>query len=247
MAGLDWLTARPIAHRGLHDPKKGVIENTLSAARAAVEGGYSIELDVQPDRNLVPVVFHDDTLDRLTTGSGAVGGLTAEQLAAIPFKDTQDRIPTLKAFLDFVNDRVPVIVEVKTDNTGMADFCARVAEVLQGYEGRVAVMSFDPGAVDAFRRLVPALPRGIVAESFREDKPEGTTWWDRFKLRHLLHAGRTKPHFVSYCVDDLPAIGPLVLRWIFGLPLITWTVRTEDQRRHSDFWADQITFEGFLA
>ncbi|WP_436641259.1 glycerophosphodiester phosphodiesterase [Microbaculum sp. FT89] len=247
MAGLDWLTARPIAHRGLHDAENGVIENTLSAARAAMEAGYTIELDVQPDRDLVPVVFHDDTLDRLTTGSGPVSALTAKELAGVPFKGTDDRIPTLNDFLGVVGDRVPVIVEVKTDFTGMPEFCARIAEVLTGYKGRVAVMSFDPGTVDAFRRIAPALPRGIVAESFRQDKPEGMTWWDVFRLRHLLHGWRTKPHFVSYCVDDLPAVAPLALRWVFGLPLITWTVRSEKQRRCSDTWADQITFEGFRA
>lgn len=247
MAGLDWLTACPIAHRGLHDAKNGVIENTLSAARAAMEAGYSIELDVQPDRDLVPVVFHDFTLDRLTTGSGPVSALSAKELAGIAFKGTDDRIPTLSDFLAVVSDHVPVIVEVKTDFTGMPEFCARIADVLKDYEGRVAVMSFDPGTVDAFRRIAPALPRGIVAESFRQDKPEGMTWWDVFRLRHLLHGWRTKPHFVSYCVDDLPAVAPLALRWLFGLPMITWTVRSEKQRRRSDTWADQITFEGFRA
>jgi glycerophosphoryl diester phosphodiesterase len=247
MAGLDWLTARPIAHRGLHDTGNGVIENTLSAARAAIDGNYAIEIDVQPDRDLVPVVFHDATLERLTEASRPVAAYSAAELAEVPFKDTTDRIPTLKAYLEAVNDRVPVIIEVKTDSTGMPDFCARIAAVLTDYKGRVAVMSFDPEAVAAFRRIAPALPRGIVAESFRRHTPKGTTWWDRFRLRHLLHAGRTRPQFISYRVVDLPAAAPLVLHWMFGLPLITWTVRTEEQRRRSDRWADQITFEGFRA
>jgi len=247
MAGLDWLTARPVAHRGLHDADRGVLENTLSAARAAIEGDYAIEIDVQPDRDLEPVVFHDETLDRLTTGSGKVAALSAAELADIPFKATSDRIPTLRAFLEAVDGRVPVIVEVKTDGTGMADFCARIAEIVNGYEGPIAVMSFDPGSVDAFRQIAPALPRGIVAESFRDEKPEGTTAWNRFSMRHLLHAGRTKPHFVAYCVDDLPALAPLLLRWVFGVPLLTWTVRTTAQVRRGRRWAGQIIFEGFRA
>ncbi len=247
MAGLDWLTAHAIAHRGLHDAANGIIENTLSAARAAIEGGYAIELDVQADRDLVPVVFHDETLDRLTTGSGPVVALTAAELAAIPFKGTADRIPTLGAFLDFVDDRVPVIVEVKTDWTGMPAFCEKVAGVLQGYRGRAAVMSFDPKTVEAFKKIAPALPRGIVAESFKGEDAGKLPLKDRIVMHHLLHAWRTKPHFVSYCVDDLPAIAPLALRWICGLPLLTWTVRTQEQRRRSERWADQITFEGFRA
>lgn len=247
MAGLDWLTARPVAHRGLHDAEGGVIENTLSAARAAIEGGYAIEIDVQPDAGLEPVVFHDASLDRLTTGSGPVSVLTESALAEIPFRNTPDRIPSLRAFLETVAGQVPIIVEVKTDGTGMPAFCSRIAEILASYDGLVAVMSFDPGTVEAFRIHAPALPRGIVAESFREDKPEGTSPLNRFVLRHLLHAGRTRPHFVAYCVDDLPAIAPLALRWAIGLPLLTWTVRTEAQRRRGQRWADQIIFEGFRA
>jgi len=245
MPVLDWLTARPIAHRGLHDARAGVIENTISAAQAAIAGDYAIELDVQADRNLEPVVFHDFTLDRLTTGTGPVAALTADELAAIPYTATQDRIPTLRAFLEIVGDRVPVIVEVKSDWTGMPDFCARIADVLTGYSGRAAVMSFDPGCVAFFRKSAPALPRGIVAESFRGKDADTLPARDRFVMRHLLHVARTGPDFVSYCVDDLPAVAPLMLRWLGRKPLITWTVRSAAQRARTDRWADQMTFEGF--
>ncbi|MEJ8573419.1 glycerophosphodiester phosphodiesterase [Microbaculum marinum] len=247
MAGLDWLTGRPVAHRGLHDAASGVIENTLSAARRAIEGNYAIEIDVQADADLQPVVFHDSSLDRLTTGSGRLSAMSAAELAAVPFKGTDDRIPTLRQFLDVVAGQVPLIIEVKTDGSGQSAFCGRIAEVLEGYGGPVAVMSFDPKTVDSFRIQAPALPRGIVAESFKEEKPEGASAWDTYVQRHLLHAGRTRPHFVAYCIDDLPAVAPLALRWIFGTPLLTWTVRTDAQRERGRRWADQIIFEGFRA
>jgi glycerophosphoryl diester phosphodiesterase len=98
-----------------------------------------------------------------------------------------------------------------------------------------------------FKKSAPALPRGIVAEAFKGKDAGKLSLKDRVVMRHLLHAWRTKPHFVSYRVDDLPAVAPLGLRWIGGLPLLTWTVRTQEQRRRSDRWADQITFEGFRA
>jgi glycerophosphoryl diester phosphodiesterase len=129
----------------------------------------------------------------------------------------------------------------------MPVFCGRVADVLAGYDGPVAVMSFDPESVDTFRIRAPALPRGIVAESFQDETPDGTSRWDHYVTRHLLHVGRTKPHFVAYCVDDLPAAAPLALRWLMGLPLLTWTVRTQAQRERARRWADQIIFEGFRA
>lgn len=245
MAGLSWLTDRPVAHRGLHDARAGIIENTLSAAAAAIEGGYAIEIDLQAASDGTPVVFHDDTLDRLTTGTGPVAALTAAELAAIAFKNTDDRIPSFRQLLDLVAGRTPLIVEVKSDWSGMPALCARILEDLQAYRGPVAIMSFDPKVVDVIRRTAPALPRGIVSESYRDWQEGGTTPWSRFVMRHLLHAWRTKPHFVAYCVDDLPAGGALVLRWLFGVPLLTWTVRTAPQRENAARWADQIIFEGF--
>ena len=62
---LDWLK-RPIAHRGLHDEAKGIVENSASAVEAAIAKGYAIEVDLQCAAHGVPVVFHDRTLDRLT-------------------------------------------------------------------------------------------------------------------------------------------------------------------------------------
>lgn len=245
MSGREWLTRRPIAHRGLHDEAAGIVENTLSAARAAIEAGFAIEVDVQPAADLEPVVFHDESLERLTTGYGAVGEHTVSELADIPFRRTGDRIPSLRQLLDTVAGRVPLLVEVKTDWSGMPGFCTRIAEILGGYAGPVAVMSFDPLAVAAFRDLAPNLPRGIVAESFRDWKPRGTTAAQRRNMRWLLHAGRTRPHFIAYGVDDLPALAPLTLRYLLGVPLLTWTVRREDQRRQAARWADQIIFEGF--
>jgi glycerophosphoryl diester phosphodiesterase len=65
-------------------------------------------------------------------------------------------------------------------------------------------------------------------------------------MTHLRHAFRTRPHFVAYWVNELPAAAPWIARNIFGLPLLTWTVRTPDQRARAARHADQMIFEGFL-
>lgn len=245
MAGIDWLTAQPIAHRGLHDCGTDIVENTPSAVAAAIEAGYAVELDVQPAADGEAVVFHDETVERLTTGSGRVSGLTPRELAGLRFRAGGDRIPTLQQILELAGGRTPLVIEVKTDWTGMEDFCARIAKLLHVYAGPVAVMSFDPLAVDAFRRHAPALPRGIVADPFHAWRPGAMTRSQAFSMRHLLHAGRTKPHFIAYGVEDLPAPAPLALRALFGMPLLTWTVRSQEQRKRADRWASQMIFEGF--
>jgi glycerophosphoryl diester phosphodiesterase len=83
-----WLTARPIAHRGLHARENGIIENTLSAAQAAIERGFSIECDVQLTADGEAVVFHDWTLERLTARRGGLGKTSVADLSALTMKDT---------------------------------------------------------------------------------------------------------------------------------------------------------------
>jgi glycerophosphoryl diester phosphodiesterase len=246
MAGLDWLTARPVAHRGLHDAKAGIIENSASAFAAAVSGNYAIECDLRLSADGEAMVFHDRTLDRLTTASGDVISRSAAELAEVAFKHTGDRMLTLAGLCDLVGGRVPLILEMKSEFDGDRRLPARIAEVLKAYSGPVAAMSFDPDQVGALLSLAPGLPRGIVAER-RYDHPEWAALkdGDRFRLAHLLHALKTRPHFVAYAVNDLPAAAPLIARWLFGLPLLTWTVRTQAQRACAKRWADQMIFEGF--
>src|ERR1700749_2939164 len=114
---LDWLTARPVAHRGLHDAARGVIENTMSAFDAAIAGNYSIETDVQLSRDGEAMVHHDNVLGRLTDGSGPLAALTAAELARVPFRATADRMMTLGELCAHVAGRVTLLVEIKTHFT----------------------------------------------------------------------------------------------------------------------------------
>jgi glycerophosphoryl diester phosphodiesterase len=122
-----------------------------------------------------------------------------------------------------------------------------MAEVLAAYSGPAVGMSFDPDQVLALRQTMPALPRGIVAERRYEeaDWPEASPS-QRRGMMDLRHAFRTRPHFVAYWVDELPAPAPWIARNVFNLPLLTWTVRTPEQRERAARYADQMIFEGFL-
>src|SRR5260221_4989458 len=82
MRAPDWLTARPVAHRGLHDAARGILENMPAAAQAAVDGNFAIECDIQLTADGEAMVHHDDALGRLTDGSGAFLGKTAAKLKA---------------------------------------------------------------------------------------------------------------------------------------------------------------------
>jgi glycerophosphoryl diester phosphodiesterase len=246
MRAPDWLTARPVAHRGLHDRSRGIVENMPGAAQAAIDGNFGIECDIQFTADGEAMVHHDDALGRLTDGSGALLGLTAAQLKAIKFKDTSERMMSLGDLCALVAGRVPLVVEVKSHFDGDRKLVARMSAVLASYRGPVVGMSFDPDQVVALRELMPELPRGIVAERTYEaaDWPEATPA-QREGMLHLRHAFRTRPHFVAFWVDELPAPAPWIARNIFGLPLLTWTVRTPEQRERAARYADQMIFEGF--
>ena len=95
----DWLVARPIAHRGLHDPAKAIAENSIGAADAAIAGGFAIECDVQLSRDGEAMVFHDDALRRLARARGALSARSVAELQAIPLRVGGERMPTLPQLL----------------------------------------------------------------------------------------------------------------------------------------------------
>ncbi|MCJ2080689.1 glycerophosphodiester phosphodiesterase family protein [Methylobacterium sp. J-090] len=241
-----WLTARPIAHRGLHDRAAGVPENTIAAAMAAIAGGYAIECDVQRSADGEAMVFHDAGLGRLTGVADPVESLTAAALSDLAVAGSGERIPTLPDFLAAIGGRTPLVIEVKSRYDGDLRLVRRVAELAVAHDGPVAVKSFDPDLVAALRDLAPGIPRGIVGET-RQDDPVYAALAPslRRSLSNLLHFERTEPDFLSWRVDDLPCAPAHLCRLLGARPVMTWTVRNPDQRRHAEAHADQMVFEGF--
>lgn len=240
---------RPIAHRGLHDRRRGIIENTASAFAAAIEKGYAIECDVQLSRDGIPMIFHDDDLDRLTGVSGPVSARTMAELASYPLLDsaTGDTPQRFTEFLAQIGGRVLLQIELKQQpNQSATEVLAQtVMDALKGYRGPVTIESFDPKLLVEVRKRGATMPLGIVTYGY--DEPE----WDqhlspatRFLLRHMLHYPWTRFDFIS-CRDnslDLPAV-----RFFrrLGIPVTAWTIKTPAAALAVIGKADQIVFEGF--
>jgi glycerophosphoryl diester phosphodiesterase len=244
---LRWLTAGPIAHRGLHDCAHGIIENTASAAAAAIAGRYGIEADLQISADGEAMVHHDDALGRLTDGVGALRDMSAAALKRVPFHATADRMMALGDMLDLVAGRVTLVIELKSRFDGDLRLAARTAAVLARYRDPIGVMSFDPAPIVALRRIAPHIVRGIAAGHHH---PPAV--WDvlkpakRLELTFLLHASKSRPGFLAYRVDNLTSVVPRAAR-MFGLPLLAWTVRSAHERAMAARFADQMIFEGFRA
>lgn len=239
---------RPIAHRGLHDAKRGIVENTEPAFLAAIEAGYGIECDVRPIKGSFPVVFHDLKLNRLVQGRGPLAAISEYELKSLRHRVGGSPIMTLADLLDLVAGRVPLLIEIKSEwDPPDRDFLTKIAALVSQYQAPIALMSFDPSVMATIRSLAPEIPRGIVSGSFI-----GAGWWSRqinrkraSALRNLLESGPVAPHFYAYQVDALPTPVTEYVRQVCGLPLFTWTVRTAKQQRIAETSADAMIFEGF--
>ncbi len=242
-----WLIDRPIAHRGLHRSPDGIAENSLAAARAAIERDFAIECDVQRTGDGEAVVFHDFALDRLTDETGPIASLPSRSVVDLKLKGSNDRVPSFAAFLDQIGGKVPLICEIKSMFDGDVRLADRVFALVQDYRGPVAIKSFDPAVVIHLRKRGCDRPLGIISEATFDD-PQ----WHmlpaalRRSLANVLHFSETRPDFLSYHVNDLPHAVPYLCRAVLGLPVMTWTVRTPEQRQRAAAWADQMVFEGFV-
>jgi glycerophosphoryl diester phosphodiesterase len=239
----DWLTARPVAHRGLHDAANGVIENTPSAFEAAVAGNYAIECDLQLSADGEAMVHHDDVLGRLTDGAGRLDTTSTAELKKVAFKSTKDRMLDLPELCALVAGRTTLVIELKSRFDGDVRLPQRAAAVLRNYTGPVAVMSFDPGQITALRDFAPGLLRGLVG--WRPDPACERNFTTGAGAKFVLQALASRLQFLAYRVADLPSPVPSFARNVLGLPLLTWTVRTPDDRTRAAQHADQIIFEGF--
>jgi len=230
----DWIKDRPIAHRGLHDEEKGILENSLSAAVDAIEHGYAIEVDLHPSQDRVPMVFHDYQLDRLTSERGPFRARTASELRSIRLGGSSDAIPPLEELLEAVDGRTGLVLELKGMVGEDDGFVAGVLNALQHYSGPIAIMSFSHWLLEDARSLEATVPVGLTAEGN-----------DKLADMHAEAAKTYKIDFVSYGIKDLPSKFVREFR-SGGKPVITWTVRSPDEAAFSSLHADQITFEGFL-
>jgi glycerophosphoryl diester phosphodiesterase len=249
-----WLTANPIAHRGLHDASAGILENTLGAADAAAARRLSVECDVQLSADGEAMVFHDDAFDRLTLASGPLRLKSAREIQNVRFRAGAEAIPTFPELLQRVAGRAPIVCEIKSAFDGDMRLAQRVAAIAADYRGPLALKSFDPAIIAHFRKSArppgPAgapCPLGIVAEArYAGDYWRALSDEQRVAFTHFLHYRETLPDFLSFCVDDLPHAIPFLLRARDAIPVMAWTVRTPAQRLLAAQWADQIVFEGDL-
>jgi glycerophosphoryl diester phosphodiesterase len=226
------LIARPFAHRGLHGA--AAPENSRAAFEAAIEARHGIELDVQASGDRQAMVFHDEELDRLAEDQGYVRGRAAAELKRIRLRDSDETIPTLPQILALIAGRAPLLIEVKAPGREVGALCRAVADALGDYAGPVAVMSFNPEVGHWFARHDSKWLRGLVVTE------RGRKW--RGGLARRLALWRSKADFLAYDIRDLPSRFAEAQQRR-GLRVLTWTVRSLQDRARAAQHADQVIYE----
>lgn len=244
----DAFLGRPLTHRALHDAT--LAENSIGAIKAAIKHGYGIELDIQPSKDGVPIVFHDYDLTRLTGVSGPVAQKTAQQLGQIALSGGGGPIPTLAQVLDVVAGQVPLLIEIKDQDGALGPTVGplekAVCDALDGYCGNVALMSFNPHSVDACRDHAPHIARGITTCPYLAKDWPMVPDAVRVALARIPDFDRVGACFISHQQDDLGSIAVAALK-ARDVPVLCWTIRNAAMETEARKIADNITFEGYRA
>ncbi|MDO4514414.1 MAG: glycerophosphodiester phosphodiesterase family protein [Lachnospiraceae bacterium] len=231
------------AHRGLHNNESEAPENTMAAFKKAVDAGYGIELDVQLTKDKVPVVFHDFTLKRMCGVDGKVEDYTYEELQQFPIAKSEETIPTFQEFLQFVDGKVPLIVELKIEGTNL-EVCPLADELLSGYKGVYCIESFNPLGVRWYRKNHPDIFRGQLAESFlKEEEFHGMLY---FILQNLLMNFLTKPDFVAFNHHHTRALSRRICRSLYHNVAAAWTIKSQEELDQARKNYDIFIFDSFI-
>lgn len=220
-----WLYEKPIAHRGLHG--EGVAENSMTSYKKAIEAGYNIEIDVHLTKDGDFVVFHDHNLMRVCGVKGKVEKMNSADLTKLHLSGTEDTIPTLKEFLDFVNGRVGVLIEIKT--LFSKTIGKKLYEYMEnlGYKGNFAIQSFGPYCLKWYRNHTTGIPVGQLG-------------CDKSKILHRFTS--LKPDFIAYNVAEMTE--QKAKKFYKKAPrLLLWTVRTDKEKDFARKNADNMIFE----
>lgn len=223
------LLRQPFAHRGVHNKYP---ENSIPAFNSAIENRLGIELDIHLTKDQQLVVFHDDNLKRMTGADEYIKLLTYEQIKQYKLNNTEYEIPLLKQVLDLVAGRVPILIEIKTNND-MKKLIPALKNELEGYKGDIFIQSFNPFALRRCYKAMPNIMRGQLSSFFVGD---GLKIYKRIPIKKLFFKSFSHIDFVSYNLNNLP--NKYVNK--VDVPVLAWTVKTEEDYKKAKQNANNI-------
>ena len=236
-----WMRGLFIAHRGVHNNKQGLPENSLIAFTVAKKLGFCIELDVRLSADGQPFVFHDETLERLCGREGSPEQYTFDELHEMKLSDSDQHIPHLSEVLKLTDGEVPLLIELKCDHRNCKALCRAVDALMQEYNGKYLIESFYPPALLWYRLHRRKVCRGILGDCYF--RYEDAKLYQ--KLAGLLVFNfLARPDFVSYCHKNADVFSRGIVAALGAFP-IGWTY-TDPSMIASDTYNKAYIFENFI-
>lgn len=234
---------RPIAHRGLHNKESGIPENSIKSFKNAIKYNYPIELDIQFTKDKQVIVFHDSNLKRLTGYDKDVNDVTYQSLQPLRLENTLETIPTLKEVLDLVNDQVPLVIEIK-DCKDAKELAEEMYNIMKNYNGRYIVQSFNPFVLEHLSKIAPEVIRCQLSGDFKGEQNNHLKWYEKFVLKNMLLNFKSKPHIIGYDLNGIDNLSVKLLSEKY--PIISWTIKDEEQMKRGYKKSDNIIFDNIL-
>lgn len=241
--GLEALQGWAYAHRGLHG--NGIPENSMAAFKAALDGGYGIELDVHLMKDGKLAVIHDASLKRTTGADVKIEDLTEADLSNYPLEGTQETIPLFSQVLELYAGKAPIIIELKAERNNHAALAKAVCDLMDGYNGPYCMESFDPRCVHWLAKNRPDIVRGQLTENFVANPRSPLPVYLKFILTHQIENFLNRPDFVAYKFTDRKTLSNFLARKLWGAQGVTWTIKSQEDfdRAVAEGWLP--IFEGF--
>ena len=238
MKNIDFLINYKYAHRGLHDTLNNIAENSLEALQNALDNHYAIEFDVNITKDNKWVIFHDNNLKRMTNLDLSINKVNYNEIKDLKLVNTTNRIPLLSEGLSLVNGKVPLLIEIK--NTKLKHLSSLI-EILNSYQGKFALFSFNPKIVGWLKRNHPNIIRGQISSFFDDLKvPKFIKYFHKSMFFNKFN----KPDFISYNINNLPNKYVKEARRN-NILCLGYTAKNIKQYEFSLSYLDNVVFENF--
>ncbi|QSF13456.1 glycerophosphodiester phosphodiesterase family protein [Mycoplasma sp. Mirounga ES2805-ORL] len=233
-----WLITQYISHRGYHNDI--CPENSIKAFENSIKNGFAIELDIHILKDNKIVVFHDDSLKRMTGIDKIIEECDYEEIKSLSLKNSKEKIPLLSDVLNLVNGKVPLLIEYKT-----RQFKSRILEeeswkILKNYKGQFAIQSFNPYTLLWFKNNAPYVIRGQLSGGFLGEK---MNIFKKYYLKRMIMNKKTKPDFINYEKTFLKQ--KYIKKIKKHLPVLSWIITNYEEMKEHNKDCNNFIFEGF--
>ena len=235
-----------IAHRGLFDNQCEYPENSLASFKRAMDYGFGIELDVRLTKDGVPVVFHDEDLERVCGVKKKIAECTYDEISSYTLFHSKEHIPRLNRVLELVNGKVPLIIEIKAEYD-VLEICRKTMYQLYQYPGYYCIESFSPFVLSWFEKHEPNVLRGQLAmDFFKEEAQINKPFVVKFAAKNLMTNFISHPDFISYDLDGTDSIPMILERKFHEAKTAAWGIHCEEDMKIAEEFFDIIIFDGFI-